>query len=309
MKKRNQRLLFAILLLALANVAVFFAGGVSGTSVRADRFAIRDTAALKQVIIRSDEFENVLERGEDDWTLNQTYGVDSYLRKVLFAVLNQVAVRRQLSPDETSRLWAEVKDRGQEVTLVGDSERSFSVIGNGKFTRTFFLVDPEEGYEVEITGYRDYVGGIFQLTTDQWRDRTLFRSSFHSLHTLQIEYSDGAALDIRFDDQFFDIAGVATLDTAALVDYIEGLNVLQANEIIPEGKFARYDSLSRTTAAATITAEDIGWNKPFSLKIFPVLPGEGIHLTVSNDGTMAVFEAAKIQRLLVRPSDFEASPQ
>jgi len=306
MKRKNQRLAIAVLGLLVVNLLFFVSTGTSKSTVDIDRFAVRDTAAVQAIVISNDSFENVLQRSAGGWELNGTYKVDPYLRKVLFAVLSEVGVRRQLSREEVRQLWSARDSRGYWVQLQGVDSDPFYAIGNTQFTRTYFLASDQEGYEVEIPGYRDYIGGIFQLTTDQWRDRSLFKSSFNSLQSLSIDFMVGRDLDIRFKDRFFEVAEVSLLDSGAVVDYLQRFNLLQANEIISPGKFARYDSLLSTKPMATLSVTDIAWNKPFDMKVFPSLLGERIHLVELGDGTMAVFQVAKINSLLVRPSDFEA---
>ncbi|MEM9327560.1 MAG: hypothetical protein AAGA85_17975 [Bacteroidota bacterium] len=306
MRRKNQWLLVAFVILLISNVVLMFSNRATGTIVKTNQFAVADTTLITRILIQGNNEQNTLERTSGGWQLNGKYSVDRYLRKILFAVLQEVSVRRELSPSEVSRFWEQLDERGYEVKLAGVENAQFHVIGNEKYTRTYFLVDDQEGYEVEIPGYRDYVGGIFQLTSDQWRNRELFRGSFNSLQSVVIDHQQGEDLSIEFGDRFFSVEGVSDLDSGRLVNYLRGFESLQANEIVSAARFVRYDSLSGTVPMAIVQLVDIAWNRPFELRVFPMLPGERIHLAVAQDGTMAVFQASKIQQLLARPQDFRS---
>ena len=304
MRKKNQKLMVIGGLLMLVNLTFFLAG--SGTFHQTKKYdiAVADTSAVMTVKLTRSGEENTLQREGNDWTLNQEFATDPGYTRILLAVLNRVAVKRPLGDAQLAELNARVEDDAVLVELE-EPERTFYVLGNKTYTKTYFLEsNGEVGYEVEIPGYRDFVGGIFQLTTDQWRDRLIFRGNFRTIDQIEVKLQNQGFLKAGLKDGYFEIEGLEAYDTLSFVNYLNGFNYLQANERISVGKFPQYDSLRNTQAKDQLIISDLGLATPLLLDIYPALPGENFRLTVVNERDMTVVASGRIKNWLKKAEEF-----
>lgn len=304
MKKKNLRLFSIAGFLVIVNLTFFLSS--SGTFSREKNYtiAIADTSAVVSVKLTKGESVNTLQREGEGWTLNQEFGTDPGYTRILLAVMNRMAVKRRLGDTQLEDLKNRVESDAVLVELA-EQGRSFYVLGNRTYTKTYFL-EPnlKVGYEVEIPGYRDFVGGIFQLTTDQWRDRLIFRGNFRTIDRIQVKRNEQTVFNAGLKDSYFQIDGLAAYDTLAFVNFLNGFNYLQANERISSGKYPQYDSLRNTADKSQLIIHDLGLAEPLVLDIYPALPGENFQLTVVNDKDMTVIASSRIQNWLKKPADF-----
>ena len=304
MKKKNQTLILIAGVLLLINCAFFFVGQTDLSSSSNFSIAVADTSQIQLVKMRYADENNTLNRNGNGWQLNGKYAADQSYTKILLAVLNRVVVRRQLGPDQISELVSRLDQEGVFVEIEG-IERNFFVLGNRTYTKTYFIEsDHSAGYEVEIPGYRDYVGGIFQLTSDQWRDRLIFKGNFHTIQKIEIMDKQELVLNLKLEGRYFGIAGLDQFDTTALVNYLNSFSYVQANERIAQGRFPRFDSLQMTLPESTIKIDDLGLNEELFLEIFPQLRGENYQLIRINNSELTVFATNRVKSLLRNQSDF-----
>lgn len=299
--KRNRNAALWFVLLLLVNVIFFFLT-VKGNSVSFDEdlFAIRDTASVTSIEIIEDSKKLVLTRNPEGWILNGEYPADEGLRRLLMSILMRVQVKKPVEVEK-----ADVKT----VIVHGARPMNFEVWGNLTKTRTFFSMSSGEAvYEVAIPGYNEYLGGIFELNEDQWRDRLLIDGSWRTIQKLSLDYlgSDEKDFLILFDENFFKVESVPEIDSAAVIGYLNQFQVFQINEWISDGRFPRYDSLSRMPPLATLTIETINQQDPAVLDIYPALEEESFHLATDHDGNMMVVDKKRIDAILAERTGFEA---
>ena len=180
--------------------------------------------------------------------------------------------------------------------------------GNATKTKTYASLEgSEESYEIYIPGYNEYVGGIFELHPDQWRDRLVLNGSWRTIQNLEINYRDKAREDIiiNFEEEFFEVAGVSSLDSTAVIDYLNQFQYFQANEWISKGRFMRYDSLSKMPPLATLKIETINTTDPIWVEIFPKINGESFHLAQTYDGSMMVIDQSRVKNILAKRTLFQ----
>ncbi len=308
MRKRNQRLLLIAGLLVIVNFVFFTSNTSTYSSSKNYNLAIADTSQVKTIKLTKGGIQNILERDGNSWELNQKFGTDPAYTRILLAVLNRVAVKRKLGESQLEALKSRVNEEGVLVELE-DINRTFYVLGNQTFTKTYFLEQNlDEGFEVEIPGYRDFVGGIFQLTTDQWRDRLIFRGNFRTIQRIEVLSDNQVRLNAHLTDRSFVVEGMTAYDTLALVNYMNNFNYLQANERLSPGKFPRYDSLRNTVAEEELIIHDLGLAEPLKISFYPALPGENFRLAVVNNEDLTVIASNRIKEWLKKAEDFSFNP-
>lgn len=295
MSKQNRNFLIVFVGLALANVLfLVFGNSFRGVSFDENMFVVGDTSSIVSVRIGDD----LIKRSGDEWLMNDSYKVDRSLRSVLFLIMQRVQVKKPVDV---------VMSDGVEVEIGGEEPKSFTVSGNATKTRTYFsLKGKDEVYEVQIPGYKEYVGGIFELNTDQWKDRLILDESWRTIQQLTLDYHDADAEDVKisFDKDFFLVEGVSPIDSNLVVNYLNQFQYFQANEWVSEGRFKKYDSLSVKPPLATLTIESINDEVPIIMEIYPKLPGERFYLMRTYDQSMMVIDERRMANILLRKNDF-----
>lgn len=297
MKGKNKRLLLVFLALLVVNLAFLLVGGKSsGVSFDEQLFTVADTSGISAIQLND---VSLSREKNGQWLVNKDYAVDPNLSRLFFSILNRVRVQK---PVDTPQ------EEGVKVAISGDHPMTFHVWGNATKTKTYFSLEGEEEvFQVQIPGYNEYVGGVFELAPDQWRDRLVLNESWRTIQKLHLDYLDEAREDllISFDKDFFKVDGVQRLDSNAVINYLNQFQYFQANEWISEGRFARYDSLSTMPALATLTIESINSDMPTLLEIYPKLSGDRIYLVMAYDESMFVVDDQRMSKMLLKNKDFE----
>lgn len=298
MTESNKRLLIIFLVLVGINVVFYFISQFKTTvSFDENRFTLTDTLSVQQIDIGDDVH---LVKGDNGWEINEQYPMDRSLRRLLMSILSRVKVKKPVAIDV---------QEGETVEIHGDNPLSFTFWGNPTKTKTYFsLVGDKEVYEVHIPGYNEYLGSIFELTPDQWRDRLLLDASWRTIQNLSLDYQNEVDdFSISFDKDFFVIPGVNRLDSNAVVDYLNQFQYFQCNEWISKGRFKRYDSLASMPPLAMLSIQTLSGKEPFLMEVFPKLPGERFHLVTTYDESMMVIDENRIHGILRKKKDFSLS--
>ncbi|WP_420580775.1 hypothetical protein [Reichenbachiella sp.] len=279
-------------------------------SVDKNLFTVADTASMSGIVIQSDGQEIAIQRKNEDWLINNKYKVDPQLIYLSQRILNAVQTQRPVSKSNFESLKNELKKDGKVVTVEFSSgaEKKFYAGGNAAKTTAYFgNEDLSKIYTVAIPGYKSYLSGIFELSLNQWRDRVLFASSWRTIQELTIDYaaSELNDLTISFEDKFLAVKGVSSLDTAALMNYLQPLEFFQLNDYLNAGAFPRYDSLMLVNPIAQIILKDINQENNRQLKVYPKIDGERFYLLTNQSKEMMVVDEGRMLRLLSQPNQFK----
>jgi len=299
MSKTNIQYLIAIAILLGINLFLFLDDRtVSASSFDDSIFSIADTSAIQSIQIKNSSGVIDIRRSTKGWIVNDKYRVDNGFKNILFSIMQRVKVKRKVGSLNTS-------GSGEVTFRLDHGSFDFRFLSDPLGTKSFFVLG-DAGYQVEVPGYRDNVINIFDLSSDQWRDRLVFDGSWRTIQVLELS-SPESRLRISFRDQFFEIEGVPAIDSSMVVDYLNQFQHFQANEIISKGRFPQLDSLKRTLPMATLTIEDIKRNEPYRFHIYPKLSGQNYHLVLDGQEEMMVFDANRVSRILKRSDDFRSS--
>ncbi len=301
MNKSNKRLIVLIALLVVANVWLMLSDGIGSTD-HADRllFTLNDTSQVDQIIIAGSEEPIRIQRAGGQWTLNEDHQVDEGMRRLLLSILQRVSVRKLVDA---------IPSDSVAVSITGGINKEFLVFSNPTKTRTYFhLPASGQSYEVEIPGYNEYLGGIFELSENQWRDRMVMDENWRSIKSLVLDYEepDLSDISITFNGQFFVVEGVSAIDSSQVVDYLNQFQVFEVNEIISANKFPVYDSLSRTTPLATLTINSIRSEDPRQLFFFPPIGNAPYQLITNPKGELMVLESNRVNQILSRQEELQS---
>ena len=270
-----------------------------------------DTAQIQS--LRIARGGNSLEiTNEQGWLINKRYDVDRTVISILNAILSRVEVVRAVSRLNFEEIKQDLLKNGSKVEIItADETRVFYAGGNVTKTVAYFgNAQLDEIYVVGIPGYNNYLSGIFELTANQWRDRVLFGSSWRSIQTLTIDYTNSNRNDltISFENRALKIEGVHLMDSTMFLEYINQFDEFVLNDYLDSGQFAAYDSLSKTPASALLTLNDINPQHSKELRFYEPLPGERFVLVVDSGEQMIVIDKKRAGNILKSPSDFEDQP-
>lgn len=292
MEKRNKRLLVVITILLITNLIFFFSGKkMSNLSFDAELFAVRDTSALTSI-----KMGDILLAKKEIWRVGQ-YPADLTFVDHLLNVLMRIRVNKLIGEMST--------DGAMPIQI--NQEQSFYFSSNETKTKTYFILEGK-GYEMEIPGFTDYLGGIFELKRDQWRDRLVYSGNWQTIRKLTLDYVDGNQNDfsIQFEKDFFKLEGVATIDTAAIIDYLNQFQYFQANERISKGRITSMDSLVKTRPLAVLHLDDIHIKSKITFTIYQQRREDSFHLMLDPNGEMIVVDASRVANILRKKGDFRA---
>ncbi|REE05650.1 hypothetical protein [Marinoscillum furvescens] len=295
MTGKNRTLFVVFVVLLVVNVLFALLGGrTSGVSFDETKFTVADTAGIARVVI-GESLE--LSSANGQWTVNEKYPMDPGLNKLLLTIFQRVRVKKPVDVPV---------QEPQTVALSGSQPMTFQVWGNATKTKTYFsLQGEEEAYEVHIPGYNEYLGGLFELTANQWRDRLLLNASWRTIQQLELDYAAAKDLKIVFDKDFFQVDGIAPIDSNAVVDYLNQFQFFQGNEWV--SSMPAYDSLSRQPPLATLSVETLSEELPVILDIYPALPGDRYQLVKTYDEGLILIDRKKVAKVLQKPEDFSFS--
>ncbi|MEP2023511.1 MAG: hypothetical protein ABJH98_05575 [Reichenbachiella sp.] len=279
-------------------------------SVDKNLFAIADTTQISGIKIEFGNENISIQRGANEWLINEQYKADPQLIYLSQRILNAVQTQRPISKSNLDGIKKELLESGKKVTVElsdGDSKTFYAGGNSAKTTAYFGNEDLTKIYTVAIPGYQSYLSGIFELSLNQWRDRVLFASSWRTIQHLTVDYTDPMLndLNIYFDNQFLAVNGVNDMDTTSLMTYLQPLEFFQLNDYLNPGTFPRYDSLLNVEPIAKMSLDDINVTNNRQLKVYPKIDGERFYLLTNAASEMMVVDAERMQRLMAEPVQFQ----
>lgn len=302
-----QQLSAVLAALILTSILLFvFDGKGESETIDRDIFLVADTASIQGLSIQIAQTQIHLKQTDGVWTVNDSMTADPSVIRLLKMIMSQVKVQRPISPMNAEEIAQSLLQSGRKVEFnLGGESLSFYAGGNINKTQSYFASDDlKEVYLVGIPGYSNYLSGIFELSTNQWRDRILFNSDYRSIQSLTLSYPD-QALEIDFKDRFFEVSGVQQIDTVALMNYLNGFEGFLLNDYLTKGSFPKYDSLVDTVPIARLRLEDIDQSKNRDLKIHAKIPGELFYLLTNAKNEMIVVDERRASALLKTAQDFK----
>ena len=293
MVRKNKRLLILIAILLIANLFFFFSGkDSSNVSFEADLFAVQDSSSLTSI-----KMGDILLIKNGTWRVGEA-PADPAFTDHLINVLMRVRINKPIGKMSSDGA----------IPIQINNERTFYFSSNETKTKTYFISEGE-GYQMEIPGFTDYVGGIFELERDQWRDRLVYDGSWRTIQKLTLDYVDGDRNDftIQFEKDFFKMEGITSIDTATMMNYLNQFQYFQANERISAGRIPAMDSLAKTTPIAVLRLDDINIQREITFTIYQKRPEEPFHLLLDPNGEMIAVDAPRVANILRRKDDFRGA--
>ncbi|WP_421762822.1 hypothetical protein [Ekhidna sp.] len=258
-------------------------------------FDIEDLSAVSKIQFDVDNKIIKLELTGEGWILNESFKADEGFVNTLLSVLQRVEVGRTFENLDQDVIGA------VEVEFDFNSRYRFQFASNPTQTKSYFISDGKT-MEVAVPGYRDNVIDFFTLHPDQWRERLVFEGTWRTIQRVLIESAASESIEIKFDEKFFLVNGNQPYDSTSVINFLNQFEYFQANEMISEGRFPEFDSLSQTIPMAKITLDDIKSDEPTVLSVFPRIDNQQYHLMVKDGEERMVVDARRVSQILTGPA-------
>jgi hypothetical protein len=307
---KDRGLIVLIIVLAIINLGLYlWEPGSQSLTFNPQKFQINDTSSVENISFTSNSNEIEISRTSSGWKLNDSLVPDKSILRVFLSVMSRVSIRRILNSNEYEELASRLPVSGINVRIRHDNGTSeFEVLGSRNLTQTYFIgKENNTAYEVEIPGYSDYLGGIFNLTKDQWRDRRVFSGNWRTIQSIELDYAKEQYDDLKiyFEGDFFKVEGLNEIDSNQVVAYFDQFLNLQANEMIALENYPEFDSLVNTPHFLKMTIDDINLPSSLILNVYPPVDNGSILLVTANNGSSMVFDRKRLENFFAQPVDFQ----
>ncbi len=309
--KKNKILFIILAFLIAVAVMLHFSTKTpeTNTITNVDKFAVGDTAAIQKIVLKKAGDTIILERDNNQWSINNNMEADPDIIRVFLAVLKQLNISKGVSHNQIEQTKKDLLKNGIRVEIYDDQSlmKSYNVMGNTNKTLSVFMDEQDSiPYVVDLPGYDSYVAGIFAIPAIDWQKRLIFNSTWRSLRKLEMLYpaKPENSFEIRFDVDFFKVTGVNQLDTASVMKYIDEFQYFQADRFIEPGKGSRYDKLLKTEPVAYLSIQDIDERKNNRITFYNRLKSDRMILGKLDNGKLALFEYKRIRKIFKKRSDF-----
>lgn len=235
-RKKNIRLIIVLVTLLVLTVITYVLVQPKDTiDVDRDLFSYQNTLEIDKVVFKSSNtVELNFERNQ--WSVNTLFEADPQRINVLFAILQQVRVRRSSASAKQVELKNKFSEGGIKVELYsqGTLLKSFEVLGLEENSLTYMRLTQDESYLVEIPGYKSYLAGIFTLDENGWKNPLVFQLNWANLASVSLSYPINNAnnLDIRFEERNLTLNGVERVDSTKLGNLIDDISLFYVNDYL-----------------------------------------------------------------------------
>lgn len=308
MTKKNWFLL--MVLLALSTVFIWLISRdeeASSQEVEKELFAVADTAAVQRIELHQPgKTTQVLEQQNGVWMLNGKYRADEQLMRVLLSVLERVEVKRPVAKTQQEEVQAELRQEGVRVQVYGAGGLLEEFIAGGKEEEMLSIfMQNQQAYVVELPGYVNYISGIFGLTENNLRNRTLFTSNYLNLQEVLINYpGETEDVVVRFDGETLEVGGAGVPDSTRLLNFLGLFENLQATGFVNEQEYPELDSLLKQSPVAEVVVTDLINPDGRKLEIYATTPDGRFRLAYLPDEEQALLLDERLaQALLIQAEE------
>jgi hypothetical protein len=300
-RKRNIQLLFALGYLIATTVLVwFFFNRKEEEVVDKNIFRVEDLKQIDKIILTKNEQDIELKFDGARWKVNNQLA-DRSMIDVLFATLQQAEPKRAVSESLQDSINTLLQEEGVKIRLYNADglQKEFLAGGNTNKTQAYFKNPGEdESYVVVIPGYRVYTSGIFELEESGWKDKYVFNFNWKNFQALKSSTPGFPKNDfeIGMGKTYFEVRGLAAVDTTKLNDYLDAISFLTVDQFITKEEVENYDSLIKGKPFLDLQVSDVS-GKIYSLSLYE--PGYKTYVLGIIQGSQpAFFDKRKIAAIL-----------
>ena len=301
-KKRNIKLIILLVLVVLSAIsAYFFTEPGDKLKVSRDIFSYNDPANVDKVVFDGHDGQHILSYVNGQWRIDSDHMADPQRVSVLFAILKQMRVRREVSRQQSDMVTEKFKAEGTHVKFYeGDNlVHDFHAWGDEQSSLTYLTDSPEDqAYIIEIPGYKSFLAGIFQLDKNGWRNPIVFDMNWANLSQVKVAYPKDSlkGFTVTYQDQYYNIKELTTTDSVKLTDFLDDISLLYANDFLSKKELEEYKALYSGMPQAIYSVSDVGSTR-HTLEIYEELP-KGKEIIGRIDSLdYAVFDIDKVRKI------------
>ncbi len=285
-RKKNIRLVISLAVIISVTFLLFvFTNTKSYSPVDKDLFQIETLDKIDLVSIESPKGKTELKFNGTKWRVNEKFEADQQMIAVLFATLKQTIAKRPVAANLQDSLQKEIIKNGIKISCfeTGVLAKEFWAMGNAQKNETYFQGADGKPYLVTIPGYRVFVASVFELPTNDWRNKQVFNFNWQNIKSLEVAFPSDAKQNFKasFTGKFFSIEGIAT-DTTKLDQFMDALLQLRSEKILDSAQAKKYDTLVTRLPMMSIVIQDIG-KRSYPLILFPIEKGKDFIVGKIND--------------------------
>jgi len=271
-RKKNIQLLISLAVMTVTIMLLFiFSNTKSGSSVDKDLFQIENLDKIDNVLLESHKGKTDLKFNGSKWIVNEKYEADRQMITVLFATLKQTIAKREVATHLQDSLQKEISSSGIKISCfeAGTLAKEIWVGGNAQKTETYFQSKGGKPYVVTIPGYRVYVASIFELASNDWRDKQVFNFNWQNIKSLEVTFPSDPKQNFKasFKEKLFSIEGIST-DTTKLDKFMDAMFQLRSERILDSTEVKNYNNDLAQKLMMEIVIHDIA-NRSYPLILFP----------------------------------------
>ena len=285
----NRTLILVLLVVALGAGAFFISrmsnAGPSTSLVGADReFAVPREQIYKIFLADRNGNKSTLTRAEGRWVYNDQYTVRPDAINNLLSAIEQIRMKFKPTDAAVPYMVQSLATDGIKVEIYGKNEELIKAYYVGGATNdergTYVILDgAEQPYVTELGSWEGNIRFRYNLTGDDWRDRTVFGTTVENIAEITVEYpkQQDKSFRINLRDGKEEVTPFYALSPARQVAPKPGKVEAYAacfEKILAasfDNEFRDRDSIAKQLPFAIISLTDKA-GQTASAKLFPIYP-------------------------------------
>lgn len=282
---RTLLLFVAFLILGAGVTAWFLYSQDDKTSLLAAErsFAVKDTASIHRIFI-ADRLgrQTNLERKDGYWLYNGQFKARATAVSNVLDAISRIEVRFKPARAAVPEMVKNLATEGLKVELYdkrGKLIKSYYIGGATADERGTFMMnaDANEPYVTQIAGWDGNLRFRYNLTGDDWRDRTVFAYRPEDIMSVSVDYPKQKNKSFRLErngndfsvSPFYEISTkiAKPVNKGTAEAYLEGFKSMVAEGF--ENNLPAKDSISRLLPFSVVTVKDTKGNAA-TVKFYPV---------------------------------------
>jgi hypothetical protein len=277
-----------LLLLILTGITVWVTQQDRSSTMRKELtdFAIADTAAIDEIILKDEQGKRILlKRVDNGWTVNDLYAARPDAVDILLRTMNKLSIKAPISETMKNTVLKNIiaKHTLVEAYQGGELIKTYFVGGpDREHTGTFMMMKgSSRPYLMHIEGFHGFLTPRFFTNENEWRERVVFEHAKEDIQRLEVQYMENPEQNFLIERTaqggFGVYSGeeneaVNTLDTFMLNAYLARYDMVHFEGFEETKTEAFIDSVMQSEPMFTITLTDrndvvttaTGFRKPLS---------------------------------------------
>ncbi|NQV53079.1 MAG: hypothetical protein HQ500_07835 [Flavobacteriales bacterium] len=262
-----------VFLLILATITIWIRNLDSSTTIQNEVsvFSFGDTASVDHIVLRDENGLVIdLKKGENAWSLNDTFIARPDAIRNLLTTMKKVSVRAPISQQEMNTVLKNIITGHTlvEIYVGEDLVRNYYVGGPDKeHTGTYMLMKgAQRPYLMHIEGFHGFLTPRFFTNTYEWRHRGVFEYKAEEIESVEVNFTDRSDKDFRIertasgDLEVFagvDMSPVMAIDSFMLSAYLSNYKMIHYESYEETKSEAFLDSVRSSEPIFHIAVRDL----------------------------------------------------